>query len=620
MNLHRLPLESYKMSEIKPSGWLLNQLKIQAEGLSGNLDKFWPDIKESMWIGGDKEGWERVPYWLDGFIPLAYLLDDDDMKKRAAHYMDYIIIHQDKEGWICPGKVEDRSHYDVWALFLILKVLVEYYDATNDERVEGVVNKALSCLDRHIDNNTLFAWGQTRWYECFISIIWLYERTNEKWLIDLASKIRCQGFEWKDFFKLWPYTLPDEKGRWSQMSHVVNNAMMLKEGILSYVFTGNEDDRNSIFNKIDMLDRYHGRVNGIFSGDECLAGLSPVHGTELCAVAEYMYSLEWGIKGTVSVKLADRLEKIAYNALPATFSPDMWSHQYDQQINQVQCTVEKEHIFNTNGGSSNIFGLEPNYGCCTANLSQPWPKFALSTFMRCKEGVVIPVYAPSRLSTEINGQSVEIEIITDYPFKNNIKVKVKTKKPVEFSLYLRVPEWVEKAVINTEDKNIMPESGQFYELRKCWKNESVISITLPIKAKLSKRPNNTFAIERGPLVYSLLIGEKWTRINEEETGKEFPHCDWEIRPTTPWNYGVCLNDESIKNVEFIEKEVGKVPFSPEGAPIIAYINGKKIDWGMEYGCALERPGMSWIDDKIERLTIIPYGCTNIRMTEMPLLD
>ena len=60
----------YTTNEIKPVGWMRRQLEIQAAGLSGNLDKMWPDVRDSAWIGGDREGWERVPYWLDGFIPL----------------------------------------------------------------------------------------------------------------------------------------------------------------------------------------------------------------------------------------------------------------------------------------------------------------------------------------------------------------------------------------------------------------------------------------------------------------------------------------------------------------------------------------------------------------------
>lgn len=48
-----------KPAEIKPQGWLRKQLELQAEGLSGHLDLIWPDIRDSRWIGGDREGWEH---------------------------------------------------------------------------------------------------------------------------------------------------------------------------------------------------------------------------------------------------------------------------------------------------------------------------------------------------------------------------------------------------------------------------------------------------------------------------------------------------------------------------------------------------------------------------------
>ena len=79
--------KQFTTNEIKAAGWLRNQLEIQAKGLSGNLDKMWNSVKESSWIGGNDEGWERVPYWLDGFVPLAYLLDNNDMKARAKNML-----------------------------------------------------------------------------------------------------------------------------------------------------------------------------------------------------------------------------------------------------------------------------------------------------------------------------------------------------------------------------------------------------------------------------------------------------------------------------------------------------------------------------------------------------
>ncbi|HZJ82563.1 MAG TPA: beta-L-arabinofuranosidase domain-containing protein [Clostridia bacterium] len=620
MKLNELIFKPLTTSEIKPEGWLLDQLKIQASGLSGNLDKFWPDIKDSQWIGGDAEGWERVPYWLDGFIPLAWLLDDEDMKGRATKYIDYIIKNQAEDGWICPDPTEERADYDIWAKLLILKVLIVYHEATGDERIEGVVKKALQSLDKHIDGSPLFNWGQARWFEGLISIWWLYERIEEGWLLDLASKLQGQGFHWQSFFKNWPYRKSDGKGRWSYMSHVVNNAMMLKEGPLFWRMTGDKNHLKYVDEMVDMLDEYHGMVTGVFSGDECLAGKSPVQGTELCAVAEYMYSLEHLISITGQGKWGDRLEKIAYNALPATYSPDMWTHQYDQQVNQVECSIQEDSIFNTNGGESNLFGLEPNFGCCTANLSQPWPKLALSTFMSSSDGVAATLYAPSTVNTQIQGADVSIKMETDYPFRDSIQFTVKTSEPVEFNLWLRIPEWAKDPFVELEGKEISIKEAGFYPMKQKWNGETSFTLRLPMVTAIVPRPNNLYAVTRGPLVYSLPIEEEWVQVNKDVKGREFPHCDYEVLPKSPWNYGLIIDKENIdKDLIVEELDFTEMPFSPQGAPIAIRVKGRKIDWEMEKGAATPRPKMGWVSNEEEELTLVPYGSTTLRMTEMPIL-
>lgn len=609
-----------RMNEIQPKGWLLNQLKIQAAGLSGNLDRFWPDIRDSQWIGGEAEGWERLPYWLDGFIPLAWILKDDDMKARADRYIDYIITHQSEDGWICPDNRTNRSGYDMWALFLILKVLVVYHTATEDRRIEDVVQKALTALDRHIDTNTLFKWAQTRWFECLIPIFWLYERTGFEWLPALATKLRCQGFDWQSFFRRWPYRKPDDKGRWSYMSHVVNNAMMLKSGALLWRLTGSAEDLASAENMVDLLDEHHGMVTGLFTGDECLNGTSPIQGTELCAVSEYMYSLELLMSVTGEAHWGDRLEKIAYNALPAAFSPDMWTHQYDQQANQVECSAQRIPVFGTNGGEAHIFGLEPNYGCCTANLSQAWPKFALSTFMRSADGLAVAAYAPCSAVTEIMGAKVSLTLDTGYPFRDSLRFSLVTEKDLEFALYLRIPSWADEAVIEIDGSKIHPEAGGFHRLHRKWSGESRFSLCLPMKPRLVKRPGSLCALTRGPLVYSLAIGERWVQVHEDIPGREFPHCDYEVYASSPWNYAITVEPDRLEEeLTIIEQPIGEYPFSPEGAPVSVFVKGRKVDWRFENGSAAPVPSMTWISDDTEILKFIPYGCTNLRLTEMPNL-
>ena len=102
----------------------------------------------------------------------------------------------------------------------------------------------------------------------------------------------------------------------------------------------------------------------------------------------------------------DRLERVAFNALPATFTPDMWAHQYDQQVNQVQCTINPDHMWTTNGPESNLYGLEPNYGCCTSNMHQGWPKFCAHLWMKTPgEGIAAVAYAPSTARFQSRGDS-----------------------------------------------------------------------------------------------------------------------------------------------------------------------------------------------------------------------
>ena len=623
MELKQPIFKPYTTHEIKPEGWLLRQLSIQAKGLSGHLDQFWPDIKDSQWVGGQAEGWERLPYWLDGFIPLAWLLDDENLKKRAKRYINAILSSQAEDGWICPDDHKDRSRYDVWAMLLMLKVLIVYYESADDPRIQPVVEKALKSLDRHIDQAPLFNWGQARWFEGLIAIWWLYERTQAQWLLDLASKLRGQGFDWFSFFKHWPYRKADGKGRWSYMSHVVNNAMMLKAGPLFWRLSGENEHLKAADNAVKLLDAYHGMVTGVFTGDECLAGTSPVQGTELCAVAEYLYSLEHLVSVTGEAKWADRLEQIAFNALPATFSPDMWTHQYDQQVNQVSCSRQDEPLFNTNGGDANLFGLEPNFGCCTANLSQAWPKLALSTFMQTSDGAAAVVYAPSALTTTIQGSEVSIKMETDYPFRDTVRFIVDSEEKTIFTLWLRIPQWTSTARIEINGSVIPVEPAEqaaFYPLRQFWEGETCFTLKLPMTPSLVSRPNSLVAVSRGPLVYSLPIPEKWLQINQEMPGHEHPHCDYEVLPTGPWNYGLCLDEAELEqSIQVEEKPLDEAVFSPAGAPVVIKIKGRKVDWEMKQGAATPVPGMKWVAEEVEDLQLIPYGCTNLRMTEMPLV-
>ena len=630
------------LGSVRPQGWLARQLRIQADGLSGHLDEFWPDIQESRWFGGDREGWERAPYWLDGVIPLAFLLDDETLKAKVHRYVGYILEHQAEDGWLGPGQMvwtagqspTPLQHYDLWALFLILKALTQYADATGDGRVAPAVEKCLRRIERHIDRAPLFNWAMFRWFEALISIYWLWERSEpeqkadgdnaKQWLAELAIKLHAQGFNWRDFFRRWPLTKPTPPRQWTYMGHVVNNAMAVKAPALWWRLTGEEADRLAAYDMIARLDRHHGMVTGMFTGDECLAGKRPTQGTELCAVVEFMYSLEVLLSILGDPAFGDRLEQVTFNALPATFSPDMWAHQYDQQVNQVECSIRAGRPWNSNGPEANIFGLEPNYGCCTANLSQGWPKFAAHLWMRTADGGLAAVaYAPSTVAAQIGGAAVNVALDTGYPFRETLRFTVTVDRPVRFPLLLRIPAWAEESRLQIEgEEPIAPTAGTFHRLEREWTGTTEIILTLPMRPTLLPGYNGAAAIARGPLVYALKIGEEWRQVNQDLPHRELPHADWEVYPTTPWNYALAVSAATLaQDVTFHEHPLGDRPFSPDGAPVSATVRGLRVpDWGMENGSAADVPaGPIAVAGPPEELTLIPYGCTNLRITEFPIL-
>ena len=212
------------LGAIRPAGWLLRQLRIQADGLTGHLDEFWPDVGQSQWFGGQAEGWERAPYWLDGAIPLAWILDDGPMKARITRYVDVIVTHQRADGWYGPYP-EDAvaKRYDMWAILLANKVLVQYHEATGDARALDAVVKSLKAILAGLDRTPLYGWGKFRWYEGLVSIFYVYERTRERWLLELARKLRDQGVDFEALFTSDDIQRPTpRRGLWKWTKHVVN--------------------------------------------------------------------------------------------------------------------------------------------------------------------------------------------------------------------------------------------------------------------------------------------------------------------------------------------------------------------------------------------------------------
>jgi uncharacterized protein len=612
------------LGSVRPTGWLRDQLQIQAKGLGGHLDETWADVgSNSGWLGGTGESWERGPYFLDGLVPLAYLLDDQRLKAKAQKYIDWTLNHQSPDGMIGP-----ITNTDWWPRMVMLKALAQYQEATGDARVVPVLARYFSYQLKELPNRPLRDWGKFRWQDNALIALWLYNRTGDRQLIELVRLLHQQGYDWQAQFADFKYTTPvtaqmikldQDQGLtdYSLSTHGVNNGQALKAAPVWSMVSASDVDRRGFQQMLDALDKYHGLPNGMFSCDEHLAGRNPSQGSELCTVVETMYSLEQSLAILGDARIGDRLERIAFNALPGTFTDDMWAHQYDQEPNQVEVSLHRKP-WTTNGPESNLYGLEPNFGCCTANFHQGWPKFAASLWMASHDGGLAAVaYSPCEVHTVVGSTPVHLSEATEYPFRGLVRITVNPATEISFPLRLRIPSWADSAEVRVNGALITIAGNEgFAKIERRWKAGDLIQVQFPLRPGLTRGYNDSVSIDRGPLVFSYPIGEDWVKLRDRGMT-----ADWQVFPSSQWNYALAVNEKTIGEAPVTEQPVGPSPFSLKEAPVTLRVEARRLpSWRAIDGAADPVPQSPVTSEEPQQsLALVPYAAAKLRVTAFPVL-
>jgi hypothetical protein len=545
------------------------------------------------------------------------VLGNERIISEARKWIDAVLASQEADGWFGPRslKASLEGKPDLWPHMVMLNVLQSFYEFSNDPRVIPFLLRYHQWLNAQ--PGEYFAngyWPKIRFGDNIETAYWLYNRTGEAFLLDLAKKIHDHMANWTSDVINW---------------HNVNIAQGFREPGVFYLQARDVkflDAAERNYQKV--MDLYGQFPGGGFAGDEnCRPGFTdPRQGFETCGMVEFMHSFEMLTKISGQPIWSDRCEEIAFNSFPAALTPDWKGLHYLTCANQVQLDKTNHAPGVENNGTMLSYSPFEVYRCCQHNVSHGWPYYAEELWLATADrGLCASLYAASEVRAKVgDGAIVKISEETDYPFSDLITLKISAPQPVEFPLYLRIPRWCEKpsAKINGTKISLTARPLSYAVMARQWKDGDTVTLQLPMQINVRKwqKNHNAVSVDYGPLTFSLRIGEKWTRYGTNETWPE-----WEVFPTTSWNYGLVLNERNPGKSFEIVKQPGALapnPFQPDTAPIALRAKAKKIPaWKMDAlglaGKLQESPARS--DEPTETITLIPMGAARLRVSSFPVI-
>jgi formylglycine-generating enzyme required for sulfatase activity len=632
------------LGAIKPKGWLKDMLLRQRNGMTSRMDHLYPEVMgdRNGWLGGDGDQWERGPYWIDGLIPMAYILDDKELKDKAQAWIEWALHSQREDGFFGPSVnyenetgLQRNNSEDWWPRMVMLKCLKQYYMATKDERVLTFMTRyfryQLETLP-HKPLNFWTPWAKYRVCDNLHVVYWLYDITGEAFLLELGHLLHTQSHDFTNIF------LNGEVLSHIGTIHAVNLAQGVKEPVIYYQKNPDSLYLEAVKKALEDIRHFHGQPQGMYGGDEYIHGNNPTQGAELCSVVELMYSLEEMGRITGDVGFFDHLERIAFNALPTQIADDFMSRQYFQQPNQVMIT-RHIHNFDINHGETDLlFGLLTGYPCCTANLHQGWPKFTQNLWYNTPDnGIAALNFSPSEVEAVVAGNlRIKIEEDTYYPMDHCVNFLItvceKSTDTAAFPFHLRIPAWctTAKIKINDELQGEFP-GGTIAVVNRKWNTGDKVQLELPMHIRIEKWHENSVSVTRGPLLYALKIEEQWSEHQFEDT-TIYGESYYEVLPVSKWNYGLKdfnydKADDFFEVVIDNEKVKNNNPWTLNTAPITIRAKAKEIpSWKIYNDMAGPIPysrmvyGLGVDDLPEEIITLVPYGCTTLRISEFPVIE
>ena len=607
--------EEVPSSAIRPEGHLKEFLRRQADGLTGHPEKLGYPFNTGMWEGPikrivftegvyngsdevkDCEGeafwksgmwwpYEQTAYQLDGMARLAQFIDAPELEARVRRNLDWVFDHANPTNGDLFAALSDSPCQ--WPLVVLFRAAAAYAEKTGDW--DRVVKAFAANYDGKRAARVKWSGRDALNLEGMLKVM---EFTGDKSLLEDAKRMYANCGESREFGT-----------RRHICQHGVSLAEALKLPCLLYLYTGERAYLDQAKAAVENVYAEDEQADGLYSCNEYTSGRDPRQGHETCVTADMMWTLGYFLQADGDVRMADRMERIAYNALPGSCTKDFRRHQYLSSVNQAVCGpfAQSAH-FNYGESTWRQYRRAHFPQCCTGNINRSMPSFVRRMWLKAKGGgaPVAMLYGPSEFAGEQDGVPYTIVEETAYPFEDEVRFTLRSAKPLKVALRCRIPGWCDS-----------PDAGRL--VTRTLETGRTLALALPVKLTLES-DRNWHWIRRGPLTLSFVPP---ATVTEDEPGDPFTALRIEPKPGT-WNYAFDL-DEMKAAVASAKVEFRTVAYPFETPSLSVKLPVRRIrEWQvLDEGRFMPDPPLAATPTgERAEIEFVPYATTLQRITCFP---
>lgn len=620
-------LQEAGVGEIRAAGWMEKTLNAQRDGLTGHIEVAGHPFDTEGW-GCPQNGkrrmghwadYEQTAYWADGAFRLGCFIGDDTLRQRVRNWIDYQLDNPRPDGFIGP------ELDNLWPHVVFFRTVMAEYSISRDPRIIGALSRHYKNAERcrlliKTDGQDFDFNERTMLH--IEMLCWLYRQTGDVFFLEKAE----------DTYRAFcsqggPFTMQAFASEEVPIVHSVSSSETLKIPVILYICTGKREYLDAALHGLKKVYAYHGLADGVPSGNEAHDGNRPNEVHETCDVSDVQWMLGYFLQATGDVRWADLMERICFNAAMGVVTKDFGSLQYYASPNQVIAKDNSSPCTFVGGLDRMAYRVAHGPACCNGNMSRMIPLFCSRQWMKKGgDGIVAALYAPSEFTTTVGkkGRNVTIREQTNYPFEDRIRFTVDVARPVDFSLWLRIPAWCEGASVrvNGEELCTFCQPGSFAEVRRTFSAGDVVELHLPMKPRFTRMPYCGISVERGPLLFALPVKARERVVETRQyAGAEYRSCF--LWPASAWNYALS-GEECI--AEEVSADCGD-PWNLQRTPVRLKVPARQVlNWQLYRG--VFTPDMPSVINPgpCDTLELTPMGTTQLRISvfpnlrEIPLLD